>query len=97
MGGTSTPYNALPYRWGHIPPLSPSLGNAHQHSIGLNVNYSSFGEGSQGLPSYRMLVGLTPFSLFDTFGNNSFTLAVISSGGNLGYGQQNAMQGTILA
>jgi hypothetical protein len=64
MGGTSSPYNAFPYRGGHIPPSSPSLDGAHQHSTGLNINYSSFGAGSQGLPSYSMPVGLTPFSLF---------------------------------
>jgi hypothetical protein len=97
MGGTSAPYNAFPYGGGHIPPSSPSLGGAHQHSVGLNVNYSSFGEGSQGLPSYSMLVGSTPFSLFNAFGNNTFSSAVVSAGGNPGYGQQNPMQGTIPA
>jgi hypothetical protein len=54
MGGTSTPYNAFPYGGGHIPPSSPSLGSAHQHSAGPNINYSSFGAGSQGIPSYSM-------------------------------------------
>jgi hypothetical protein len=34
MGGTSSPYNSFPYRGGHIPPSSPSLGGAHQHSPG---------------------------------------------------------------
>ena len=95
IGGTSTPYNAFPYGGGHIPPSSPSLGGAHQHSPGLNVKYSSFGAGSQGLPSYSMLVGSTPFSLFDVFGNNIFLSATISAGGNPGYGQQNPVQGTI--
>jgi hypothetical protein len=76
MGGTSAPYNAFPYGGGHIPPSSPSLGGAHQHSVGPNVNYSSFGAGSQGLPSYSMPVGSTPFSLFDAFGNNAFSSAV---------------------
>jgi hypothetical protein len=32
MGGTSAPYNAFPYGGGHIPPSSPSLGGAHQHT-----------------------------------------------------------------
>jgi hypothetical protein len=95
MGGTSSPYNAFPYRGGHIPPSSPSLSGAHQHPAGPNVNYSSFGAGSQGLPSYSMSVGSTPFSLFDTFGNNSFSSAAISVGANPGYGQQNLVQGTI--
>jgi hypothetical protein len=49
---------------GHIPPSSPSLEAAHQHSAGPNVNYSSFGAGSQGLPSYSMPVGSMLFSLF---------------------------------
>jgi hypothetical protein len=88
MRGTSTPYNSFPYGGGHIPPSSPSLGSAHQHSTGLNVNYSSFGEFSQGLPNYSMLVGSKSFSLFDVFGNNAFSSAAISVGGNLGYGKQ---------
>jgi hypothetical protein len=65
MGGTSAPYNAFPYGGGHIPPSSPSLSGAHQHSVGPNVNYSSLGAGSQGLPSYSMPVGSTLFSLFN--------------------------------
>jgi hypothetical protein len=43
------------------------------------------------------LVGSTPFSLFDVFGNNTFSSAFISAGGNPSYGQQNPMQGTIPA
>jgi hypothetical protein len=35
------------------------------------------------------------FSLFDTFGNNAFSSAVVSAGGNPGFGQQNPVQGTI--
>jgi hypothetical protein len=97
MGGTSTPYNAFPYEGGHIPPSYPSLGGAHQHSAGPNVNYRLFGAGSQGLPTYSMPVGLTPFSLFDAFGNNAFLSASISAVGNSGYGKQNPMQGTIPA
>jgi hypothetical protein len=97
MGGTSAPYNAFPYGGGHIPPSSPSLGGAHQHSVRPNVNYSSFGAGSQGLPTYSMPVGSTLFSLFDAFGNNAFSSASISVGGNPGYGQQHPVQGTIPA
>jgi hypothetical protein len=62
-----------------------------------NVNYSSFGEGSQGIPTYSMSVGLKSFSLFSVFGNNTFSSAVISDRGNPSYGQQNPMQGTIAA
>jgi hypothetical protein len=95
MGGTSSPYNAFPYGGDHIPPSSPLLNGAHQHSVGSNVNYSSFGAGSQGIPSYSMSVGLTSFSLFDTFGNKDFLSTFVSVGGNPGYGQQNPIQGTI--
>jgi hypothetical protein len=35
------------------------------------------------------------FSLFDMFGNNAFSSVVISTRGNLGFGQQNPVQGTI--
>jgi hypothetical protein len=42
-----------------------------------------------------MPVGLTSFSLFNVFGNNTFSSASVSAGGNPGYGQQNPMQGTI--
>jgi hypothetical protein len=45
MGGNVSPYNAFPYGGGHIPPSSPSLDGTHQHSVGMNINYSSFGEG----------------------------------------------------
>jgi hypothetical protein len=30
MGGNPIPFNAFPYRGGHIPPSSPSLGGSHQ-------------------------------------------------------------------
>jgi hypothetical protein len=89
MRRISSPYNAFPYGVGHIPSSFPFLEGAHQHSARLNVNYSSLGVGSQGLPSYSMLVGSTPFSLFITFGNNAFSLVVILVGGNPDYGQQN--------
>jgi hypothetical protein len=29
LGGTPVPFNAFPYRGGHIPPSSPSLGGSH--------------------------------------------------------------------
>jgi hypothetical protein len=91
MGGTSSSYNAFPYGGDHIPPSYPSLGDAHQHFTRLNANYSLFGAGSQGLPSYSMPVGSTQFSLFGVFGNNAFSSVVVSVGGNPGYGQQNPM------
>jgi hypothetical protein len=97
MGGTLAPYNDFPYGGGHIPPSFPLLGGAHEHSARPNVNYSLFGVGIQGIPSYSMMVGSTPFSLFDAFGNNAFLSSVVSTGGNPGYGQQNPMQGTIPA
>jgi hypothetical protein len=97
MGGTSSLYNIFPHERGHIPPSSPLLGGAHQHSVGPNINYSSSGEGSQGLPSYSMLVGSTLFSLFNAFGNNALLSAVVSAGGNPGFGSQNPAQGTIPA
>jgi hypothetical protein len=97
MGGTLASYNAFSYGVDHIPPSSPSLDGAHQHPDGLNVNFSSFGEGSQGLPSYSMSIGSTSFSLFNVFGSNAFSSAAISTKGNPGYGQQNPMQGTISA
>jgi hypothetical protein len=95
MGGTSAPFIAFPYGGGHIPPSSPSLGGVPQHSVGPNVNL--FGAGSQALPPYNMSVGSTPFSLFGAFGNNAFSSAVISAGGNPGYGQPHPVQGTIPA
>jgi hypothetical protein len=95
MGGTSTPYNAIPYGGGHIPPSSPSLGGAPQQPVGPNMNYNLFGAGSLGPSSYTTLVGSMSFSLFGAFGNNAFSSAVISAGGNPGFGQQNPVQGTI--
>jgi hypothetical protein len=91
LGDNYTPYNAFPYGGGHIPPSSPSLDDAHQHSAGTNTNYISFGAGNQGLPSYNMIVGSTPFSLFDTFGNNTFSSTTVLTKGNPGYGKQNPM------
>jgi hypothetical protein len=42
-----------------------------------------------------MLIGLTPFSLFGVFGNNTFSLVALLTGGNPGFGQPIPMQGTI--
>jgi hypothetical protein len=95
MGGTSTPFITFPYGGGHIPPSSPSLNDVPQHFVGPNVNL--FGEGSQALPPYNMSVGSTHFSFFDVFGNNAFSLAVVSAGGNPSYGQPHPVQGTIPA
>jgi hypothetical protein len=69
IGGTYDPFITFSYNRGHIPPSSPSLSGVPQHSVGPNINL--FGAGSQALPNYNMSIGLTPFSLFDTFGNNT--------------------------
>jgi hypothetical protein len=95
-GGTSVPFNDIPYGGGHIPPPSPSLSGAFQQTIGPNTNYNLFGAGILGTSSYTMSVGSMSFSLFDTF------LVIIifcqlppRAGGNPGFGQQNPVQGTI--
>jgi hypothetical protein len=44
-----------------------------------------------------MPVGLTPFSLFNVFGNNAFSSVAFLTRGNPGYGQPIPMQGTIPA
>jgi hypothetical protein len=82
MGGTSTPFNTIPYGGGHIPPSSPSLGVTHQQSVGPPMHHSLFGAGIQGPPSHNMSVGLTPFSLFNAFCNNDFSLVAFQTGGN---------------
>jgi hypothetical protein len=75
-GGALVPFNAIPYGGGHIPPPSPSLGGAFQQPIRPNANYSLFGGGSLGPSSYTMSVGSMSFSLFDAFGNNTFSSAL---------------------
>jgi hypothetical protein len=95
MGGTSSPYNAFPYNRGHIPPSSPLLDGAPQQPVWPNMNYSLFGVGNQGPSSYTTPVGSMSFSLFGVFGNNTFSSAIISIGGNPSFGPQNPMQGTI--
>jgi hypothetical protein len=97
MGGTPTPFNAFPYGGGHIPPSSPSLGGSHQQSTGKPTYHSLFGAGSQGPPLHNMLVGSTPFSLAETFGNNAFSSVAFPTGGNPSFGQSTPMQGTIPA
>jgi hypothetical protein len=59
------------------------------------MNYNLSGASSLGPSSYTMLVGSMSFSLFDVFGNNAFSLVVVSVGGNSGFGQHNPVQGTI--
>jgi hypothetical protein len=95
MGGTSTPYNAFPYDKSHIPPSSPSLGGSPQQPVEPNMNYSLLRAGSLGPYSYTTLVGSMSFSLFDAFGNNSFSSTTIPARGKLGFGPQNPVQGTI--
>jgi hypothetical protein len=85
IGGTSTPFITFPDDGGHIPPSSPLHISVPQHFPRPNINF--FGEGSQALPPYNMSVGLTPFSLFDAFGNNTLYSTVISVGANPSYGQ----------
>jgi hypothetical protein len=89
MGGTSTPYNAIPYNGGHIPPSPPSLDGAPQQPVGVNMNYNFFGAGSLGPSSYTMSVGSMSFYLFDVFGNNDFSSSSIPTKGNPGFGPQN--------
>jgi hypothetical protein len=95
MGGTSASYNDIPYGGVHIPPPSPSLDDALQPSVGPNMNYNLFGEGSLGPYTYTTSMVSMSFSLFDMFGNNNFSLVAFSAGGNCGFGQQNPVQGTI--
>jgi hypothetical protein len=94
-GGTFVSFNDIPYGGGHIPPLSPSLDNDFQQHNRSSVNYSLFGESGLGTSSHTTTVGSMSFSLFNAFGNNSFSLASISTGGNHGFGQHNPVQGTI--
>jgi hypothetical protein len=95
IGGTSVPFNSIPYGGGHIPYSSPSLGGSFQQPIKSNVNYSLFGEGILGPSSYTMSVGSMSFSLFGVFGNNVFSSIVVSAMGNPGFGKQNPVQATI--
>jgi hypothetical protein len=97
MGSTLSPFNAFPYGGGHVPPSSPSLGGSHQQSIEQPTHNILFGAGSQGPPSHSMLVGSTPFSLNETFGNNTFSSVTFLTGGNPIFGQFTPMQGIIPA
>jgi hypothetical protein len=71
------------------------LGGAFQQSIEPITNSSFFSGGSHGNQYYINLVGSMPFSLFDAFGNNSFSLSCLSAGGNIIFGQPKPMQGFI--
>jgi hypothetical protein len=95
LGGTSAPYNAVPYGGGHIPPPSPSLGGDFQQPSGPSASSSLFSGGSQGPQSFMTLVGSMPFSLFGAFGNNTFSSSTFSSGGNPFLNQPNPMQGFV--
>jgi hypothetical protein len=97
MGSTPTPFNIFPYRGGHIPPSSPSLGGSHQESVGQPTHNSLFRAGSQGPPLHSISIGSTLFSLNITFGNNTFSSASFPTGGNPIFGQSTPMQGTIPA
>jgi hypothetical protein len=94
-GGSLVPFNAIPYGGDHVPPLSPLLNGDFQQPIGSDANYILFGERILGHSSYTTSVGSMLFSLFDTFGNNAFSLAAILVGGSLSFGKQNPVQGTI--
>jgi hypothetical protein len=88
-GGTLVPFNVIPYVAGNIPLLSPFLGGTFQQPIEPNDNYNLFGVGSLGPLFYIMLVESMSFSLFGTFGNNTFSLVAVSVGGNPNFGKQN--------
>jgi hypothetical protein len=91
VSGASVPFNAIPYGGGHIPPLFPSLDSYFQQPIRPNANYIFFGAWILGPSSYKKLVGSMSFSFFGAFGNNAFSLAVVSAGGNPSCGKQNSM------
>jgi hypothetical protein len=97
FGGTPVPFNAFPYTGGHIPSSSPFLGGPHQQSVGQPTHTSLFGAGRQGTPAHSMLVGSTPFSWNETFGNNTLSSATFPSGVNPIFGQSTPVQGTIHA
>ena len=92
LGGTPIPFNAFPYKGGHIPPSSPSLGGSHQQSTEQPAHTSLFGAESQGTPVHSMPVGLTLFSWNETFGNNTFLSTAFLSGGNPIFGQSTPAQ-----
>jgi hypothetical protein len=89
IGGTSFPFNAIPYGGGRIPPSSPSLGGAFQQPIWPNANYNLVGASSLGTLSYTMLVGSISFSFFEAFGNNNFSSTAFSTRGNPSFGKYN--------
>jgi hypothetical protein len=81
--GVYFPFNVIPYNGVHIKP------------IGSNANYRLLGSGNLGPSSYTTSVGSMSFSLFDVFGNNAFSLVVVSVGGNPSFWKQNMVQGTV--
>jgi hypothetical protein len=86
---TTSPFNSIPYGGGHIPCLSPLLGDTFQQPIGPNANYSLFTGGGLGPSSYTTPVGSMLFSLFGAFGNNAFSSVAFPIGGIPNFGQQN--------
>jgi hypothetical protein len=78
-----SPFKAIPYDGGHIPPPSPSLGGTFQQLIGPNTNASSFSGGSHGPQYYMTLVESMPFYLFDVFGNKTFSSSSFLARGNI--------------
>jgi hypothetical protein len=95
VGCTSVSFNVIPYGGDHKPPSSPSLTNALQQPIRPNTNYNLFGAGSLGPSYYTTSVGSMLFSLFNTFGNNAFSSAIVSAGGNPSFWKHNFVQGII--
>jgi hypothetical protein len=79
--GTTTPFNAIPYGGGHIPPPSPSLGGSFQQPSRIKTNSILFSGGIHGPQSYMILVGYMHFSLFGVFRNNAFLSFTFSAGG----------------
>jgi hypothetical protein len=95
MGGTSASYNSIPHGGSHIPPSFPSLDCSFQPLVEPNMNYGFFGVGNLGPSSYTTLMGSMSFSLFNMYGNNAFSPAIILAEGNPGFGQHNPVQGII--
>jgi hypothetical protein len=77
---TTVSFNSIPYGGGHIPLPSPLIRVTFHQPIEVNTNSIFFSGGSHGPQSYMTLVGSIPFSLFDMFINNSFSLYSFSAG-----------------
>jgi hypothetical protein len=54
LGCSFSPYNVVPYGWGHIPPLSPSIFNNH---LGPMLVLSYLAEGFKGLIPIQIWLG----------------------------------------